>query len=793
VSQARVLLGVLALVLASGQQADPALALARALADLAGPASAAARRAAARELGDLAWGNERSDERVLALARAAREDLDGDVRRACLRGLGEIGSASAARELEGLVEGTTGADRARAAEHFAELPAARERLIARVVQGALGSGGPWSETTVLATTLSAYGRALAVAPDGGVDPRERGPLVLGALHPALLVRRAARAALEGALDEWVARGELERADGLLSDLAADGLDALECLYRRAYLALAHADRPERALELGRTLEERARAQEPESWASFGCLFQAAGHVARGDFARAEAPLARAEQALVESIARRDDLAARTLVGRVHPLAGAGGAAQAERWLARALVETWRALLDLLRGDEAGRESALVHARSAHALALRAQLAALRTDAAQAPQSLDALLLHDMGPRRLLLASPRRRARDARLGLDLDLALARAFAAVAPREMPGFVPLAQVSGARGDPLADPERRELLEALRAAAYASLQRQEMQALSSTGGRIGPERAQQLLVLRAQRRAMEEALRREGERLSELGPLEALDPARLREVLSDLLDQRHPSLHALTLSHDLRQEGRAEESRELAGALLSAFDQGLAGTNTFVAEIGTANLLMSIASSLMDEERAAEAAQALDEAVRRLEAAENTLAERLAQLAAEAGAKEGGARAELEVARERVRERLANALVTLAVNANVRLRDPVRALGFFERAYALDQRPFMRVLLACYRARSGRAAEARALLVGVEPSPELYYNLACTWALLDERELAFDFLARELAENHPTSGSLARQRAWAETDPDLATLRSDERFRRLVGGEGR
>ena len=49
------------------------------------------------------------------------------------------------------------------------------------------------------------------------------------------------------------------------------------------------------------------------------------------------------------------------------------------------------------------------------------------------------------------------------------------------------------------------------------------------------------------------------------------------------------------------------------------------------------------------------------------------------------------------------------------LAVNANVRLGDPARALAYFERAYTLDQSPSMEVLRACYRARSGRAEEAQ------------------------------------------------------------------------------
>ena len=92
------------------------------------------------------------------------------------------------------------------------------------------------------------------------------------------------------------------------------------------------------------------------------------------------------------------------------------------------------------------------------------------------------------------------------------------------------------------------------------------------------------------------------------------------------------------------------------------------------------------------------------------------------------------------------------------------------------------------MQVLLACYRARSGRAAEARSVLDGIQPAPPLYYNLACTHALLGDTELAVDYLRREFLENHPTAASLTKQKAWAKGDPDLASLRDDPGFRRLV-----
>ena len=126
--------------------------------------------------------------------------------------------------------------------------------------------------------------------------------------------------------------------------------------------------------------------------------------------------------------------------------------------------------------------------------------------------------------------------------------------------------------------------------------------------------------------------------------------------------------------------------------------------------------------------------------------------------------------------------------ALVSLAVNANVRMGDPDRAAAYYERAYGLRQDEFMRALLACYRARAGREEEARALIAAIRPGPGTWYNLACTHALLGDVERALDLLEIELRLGHATDDSRDKQRAWAAEDPDLAALRDSPRFRRLV-----
>ena len=79
-------------------------------------------------------------------------------------------------------------------------------------------------------------------------------------------------------------------------------------------------------------------------------------------------------------------------------------------------------------------------------------------------------------------------------------------------------------------------------------------------------------------------------------------------------------------------------------------------------------------------------------------------------------------------------------------------------------------------------------RSRLRRALLRRVRPSPSLYYNLACTHALLGEADAALAWLERDLDPAGSSPGALRRQKEWAAQDPDLASLWEDSRFKALV-----
>jgi tetratricopeptide (TPR) repeat protein len=238
----------------------------------------------------------------------------------------------------------------------------------------------------------------------------------------------------------------------------------------------------------------------------------------------------------------------------------------------------------------------------------------------------------------------------------------------------------------------------------------------------------------------------------------------------LTALLEARAPSLLGLSLARALREEGREEDARTMASAVQKDLEKSGELKRFWLVE---AELEMVIGSTWIDSGDPPRAEVEIARAVDRLETIESSLKDR------------GASPSDFAI----VRGLRASALVSLAVNANVKMGDSKKALAYFERAFELRQDEFMRVLLACYRARSGRGDEARAILREISPSPANLYNVACTWALLGEKELALDCLRRDLEENPMSEGARTKQKEWARKDPDLSALRGDPRFRELVG----
>jgi len=418
-------------------------------------------------------------------------------------------------------------------------------------------------------------------------------------------------------------------------------------------------------------------------------------------------------------------------------------------LLSALVPLWRTLVALQEGARPGSLAVLELARAADLALLEVQLEVSRVSWNMS-LSHDELLQHPLGPTALVLGGDALGKR----ALELELDLCRALASTCGGGLPGFEPYPDVEARLAEPLEDPARRKLLVEIQAARRESALgwiERETERLDRAEIARDPTRLVELDVLRSQVLRMFEREVSEGD--------------------AALLRQRGVSRAGLQFAERAREQGRAETARraaERAGADLEALRGSLG-------ELDLARYLAAAESAqggaLMDLERGTEAELVFLRALERLDGAAREVEQR---------DDAGGARL--------VRAQRAGMLTSLAVNANVKLRAPAKALEYFERAYELDQSDFMKVLLACYRARAGQVAEARAALADLRVTPANYYNLACTWALLGERELALDYLARDFAEVRTQEGARERQRAWAAGDPDLESLRGDPRFEALV-----
>ncbi len=127
-------------------------------------------------------------------------------------------------------------------------------------------------------------------------------------------------------------------------------------------------------------------------------------------------------------------------------------------------------------------------------------------------------------------------------------------------------------------------------------------------------------------------------------------------------------------------------------------------------------------------------------------------------------------------------------NGYISLAVANNVVMGKVKRAMDFCRKAYRLSDSPFNRVLYACYLAREGEKDRALSLVDSVDPSPTVYYNLACTYAMTGDVDQALRYLELDLRTNHLTQKARNRQRKWAREDKDFEKIRENLRFQELV-----
>ncbi len=734
------------------------------------------RRSIARFLGSPALGPERAADRLTALEGLASGDPSSLVRSEAITWIGRAALPGSAEALERLLEGSLSGEAEAAARALAELPAARGRLVALVREAFEGESASRLEGALLAELVQGYGRALADLAGGGREPPERVPFVRGRQHAAPSVALAARSALASFVARLCELGEFERAERALQALAGEGLSSCETLDQRIRVAFQQGDAA-RAAQLARELQRAAglvATDEVRGWRFLGFHFEGAALFALGDPSAARERFERSRELVLGWLAERPDrLEQRSLRGsETGERWRAGGALLAERMELLALEELWIALALLAGGAEPSRPEVLELLRSAHEDTIRARIAALSSDVTS-DFPLDDLLRRDLSPTFLVLLNRRLAGRDEEASYRWLEALGRALATIAPWEMPGFERFSVADERLADPLGDPARLAALARLREELLEYFGRQILRNQREAGLNLDVS----LPVnqgLKVQQQAIEARIQEESARLFQLGSPDHLGAAERREIFHDLANYLTPSTRfALDLVENRMNDGRLESAEALARRMLADLGTRLPGVSDVESEHFLAGVERELGSVLSQANRPEEAEQSYSSAVRRLEALENSF--------------EGSGDALGFLRRER-----AEVLVSLAVNSNVRMGDPARALEFFERAYALDQRDFMQVLLACYRARSGRAAEARSALRRVSIAPQLYYNLACTYALLGEKELALDFLARDLAENQVSAGALEARLKWARGDPVLAALRDDARFQRMMA-EGR
>ncbi|MDG1983612.1 MAG: HEAT repeat domain-containing protein [Planctomycetota bacterium] len=712
-----------------------------------------------------------SRERVDALTRVAGSDSDRRVIEAAVEALGQIGGPGASAALGRLAVDDVDAVAEAAARALAGAADALEPLRDLVRRSTATEGRP--RAAVLAALLPRYGQWLA--DDEAATAADHAPLVFSLRHPSPEVRRAAREAFDRLISRLIDSAVPGRASALLGKLGELGIERDVALYQRARICLAAEGDAAGALVAARELvrsrglllrpSARTDAFESQLWLFRGLYLKGVAEIALGEHEAASASLSGAAGALDVALSERRDLLSRPErlrhVDLLHQ---------------RAVIEVARTLAVVARGDSG--LAALERARFAHLVHLEAQAVFAEIEG-DVTTGWDGLLAADLSPYRLLFG---RRgfaggasegstvaALDRATIVRLEGTLGRVLATVSPGELPGFEP---IEGAAGsvllkqvtDPLADDQRRELFERIRAARLSGLEAAIEEADAA--------------YRRAQRRAPGLLPEREFEALQRLQRRRMVAAQAIQQEPRGgapgwVRDLRIPGSAALWFAQDLTEEGRGVEARLVASRMERDIEaRGISNWWFYVGHERIARAQLLQGSAFTDEGRGEDAEEVLLRAVERIEDIQKQLLENGASPEALSG----------------FRNLQASALVSLAVNANVRLQAPDRARSYYERAYELRKDEFMRTLLACYRARSGAETEARALLRTIRPGPGTWYNLACTHALLGDVEEALGFLKSELELNHASLESRARQQEWAAEDPDLASLRDDPRFRRLV-----
>lgn len=692
--------------------------------------------------------SERAPERAELLEQLARGALHADVRAAAVRALARLEAAPARDALERLIQVGGERERVLAARALARSTREPERVV-RQVAAQLKQGGDVL-TELVRTGLA---DALARTPAGGETKADRELLATLVVHPDPALAAAAREVLLELAERCAQRSEAERAERVLTAALDCGFDDFELLACRARLGIQN-DRASGALEAAREIVRRHPAGAPFA----GRLRRATGKLLEGCAHLAQADPAAALEALNAADASLGALA-RESAGLVRVEAGG---VELEALALRAVCGAQLLLAQLSAGRVDDDPRALEAARELdlRVLAIR-QALARRADVrlGERSASLDDVSAHAYGPGALFFGSRVATGYSRERWLELEGAWHQALANVTRGLVPGFEGKDLFDERFADPLSDAERRTALEQLRLARFdalnAALSRR-VERLQRDVQESGAE-ATELIEMLGWQRVLAQRQREELEKPDE-----------------SLLLQREFSRSPLLYIERLRDNGRSGAARKLAeravtdiGALRGALDD-------YQFELALSRAESALGGVLMDQDEPAGAEQTLTKSLDRLRALEQRL---------EAEGRSGG--------RDLVRSATAGVLVSLAINSNVKANDPARAVEYFERAYALDQSDFMKVLLACYRARAGKLEEARAILRETPIEPSNFYNAACTHALLGESELALDYLARDFRELRTSAGARLRQQEWARKDPDLTSLRGDPRFEALVRSE--